>query len=133
MKFFLPILVALISLTANGVDAYNKNPRVCPKNWHRHEIKQGDLCANLAAASGVSLGWFLRKNQGKISSCDNLQIDQCVCVRNPRCHNPYRVKKGDTCYSIAADKGLSVAQLKGINPNIPCNNLQPRWPVCFNI
>lgn len=46
------------------------------------------------------------------------------------CKTTHQVSLGESCYSIANGRKLTVAQLQSINPSLDCNKLQPRELVC---
>lgn len=46
------------------------------------------------------------------------------------CDKKYTIKAGDTCYNIATTNGLTVDNLKTLNPKINCDNLQTGQDLC---
>ena len=42
----------------------------------------------------------------------------------------YKVKSADSCYSIASQHGLTMAQFHDLNPNTLCSALLPEQVVC---
>ena len=46
------------------------------------------------------------------------------------CDKKYTIKAGDTCYNIATANGLSVDNLKTLNPKINCDSLQTGQDLC---
>jgi predicted chitinase len=47
------------------------------------------------------------------------------------CGRRYTVACGDYCWKIATENGMSVDQLRGINPGLNCDNLQTDVDVCI--
>jgi LysM domain len=92
------------------------------------QVKDRDLCDNLAAECGISVDQFYSYNGGP-GMCSNLRIKQHVCCSagtlpdfRPNQNTDgtcavYYVNRGDICADIAASFGLSVADIESFNQN----------------
>jgi hypothetical protein len=64
-------------------------------------------------------------------NCNSLQVDDEICVENKnRNCIPYTIASGDSCGGIATRIGIKVDELKLLNPNIDCRNLQIGQIIC---
>jgi len=47
------------------------------------------------------------------------------------CLNYHKIEEKETCFSLAADNGISLLDLLLSNPEINCNNLQKGHQICI--
>lgn len=97
-------------------------------------IRQGDTCFNLIANNlgSQNAGLFYNANPGIV--CNNLQINQRICLPSlSNCNRLYYVRPGDTCLSISNAVQTSVTQLFSCNRliNSGCTNLYVGQPISF--
>ena len=96
-----------------------------------YTVKQGDYCAAIAAANGVSLDALEAANPSK--NCNSISPGQQLCIP-PQCSgNYYTVAQGDYCGTIASAGGVSLTALIAANPgiNAACSNLQVGELLCI--
>ncbi|KAK5800941.1 hypothetical protein VI817_003153 [Penicillium citrinum] len=113
-----------------------------------HMVADGDICASIASAAGITLANFNLWNSGVGSGCSSLWLGYFVCtgvvggttttkntttttkrngVSTPtpiqmgmvsNCKSFYKVVDGSTCDSIAKSKGVTVANIEKWNPGV---------------
>ncbi|KAF9882862.1 hypothetical protein FE257_004948 [Aspergillus nanangensis] len=113
-----------------------------------HMVADGDTCASIASAAGITLANFNNWNSGVGSGCSSLWLGYYVCtgvvggttttkatttttkgngVSTPtptqagmvtNCKTFYKVVDGSTCDSIAKAKGVTVANIEKWNPGV---------------
>jgi len=98
-----------------------------------YTIKSGDTCYKIWKNYGLSESQFRSLNSG--IDCSNLKKGSSVCVSgsssgSSSCSSHYTIKKGDTCYKIYKNYGMSETAFKNINPGINCSNLHSGDKVC---
>ena len=138
-------------LRANpGVDPYNLQigqvvciPRAmpptppvppCPGGFY-YTIRAGDTLYNIGLMFNVTVQELIVANPG--IDPNNLQIGQVICIPMPRPVPPcpggfyYRIKAGDTLYTIGQMFNVTVQELIAANPGIDPNNLQIGQIICI--
>lgn len=96
--------------------------RQCPPGTFRYTIKAGDTFHELAHRFRTTVAALISANPNV--NPDNLQIGQVICVPLqrifPACPegNYYRIRRGDTLFSIARFFSVSVDDLIEANPGI---------------
>ena len=129
----------------------SKNPSDNPNNRIPYTVVAGDTCWAIAIKFGLTLDQLKALNPN--INYDSIQIGQIIYVQgkqvesnlnpiqtssnstspspiqpnpSPNVNNriPYTVVAGDTCLAIAAKYGLTLYQLKALNPNINYDYLQ---------
>jgi LysM repeat protein len=97
-----------------------------------YKVKAGDNCGSIAAANNITLDELLKANRTIDAGCTNLHEGDPLkipagatptAVTGGLTSNPtvrpsgktYTVKSGDTCSSIAASYGVTVANLIALN------------------
>ncbi|GFF34788.1 hypothetical protein IFM58399_03993 [Aspergillus lentulus] len=125
-----------------------------------HLVSSGDQCDTIEAKYGISDAQFKAWNPSINNSCSNLWLDYYVCVHVPgatttssspqptptgpqpqmpgivsNCKSFYKVKSGDSCYSIDTAAGISLAQFRSWNTQIDatCTNLWVDYYVCIGV
>nr|CDP29028.1 Putative protein of unknown function [Podospora anserina S mat+] len=127
-------------------------------------VAVGDTCEIIAAKHGITQAQFLSWNPSVGSTCTGLWANAYACVsiigHTPtkpstttsvgngiatptpiqpnmvkNCDSFYKIKSGDTCATIAASKGVTVAQLTTWNPYVKsdCTLLWLDYYVCISI
>ncbi len=108
----------------------------CP-GGNYYTIRAGDTFYSIARRFNVSLDALLEANPNV--DPDNLYIGQVICIpgttpppsKCPAGTMPYRVKAGDTFYSIARRFNVSLDDLLEANPNVNPDNLQIGQIICI--
>lgn len=109
----------------------------CPYGFY-YTIKPGDTIYKLSQQFGVSVEAILMANPG--IDPNNLQVGQVICIPQgmphpepPPCPNGvyYKVKPGDTLYTIAQSFNVTVQAILMANPGIDPNNLQVGQILCI--
>ncbi|KAF8365622.1 lmd-5 [Pristionchus pacificus] len=101
----------------------------------RYETQQGDSCHRIAVAFKISVEELKEEND---VDCDRLQVGRRLCVwrsssaevSNLTCSAVSRVKEGDTCWSLSIAHGISVDDIRMLNPRIDCDLLQIDAEIC---
>ncbi|KAJ6507026.1 hypothetical protein C8R45DRAFT_860907, partial [Mycena sanguinolenta] len=109
-----------------------------------YTVKNGDTCAAIEAATGVSDAQLHALNPAINAGCTNLGLGQTLCLQagtgggtgggsSGGCAQTYTVKSGDTCAAIEAATGVSDSQLHALNPaiNSGCTNLGLGQTLCL--
>jgi len=52
------------------------------------------------------------------------------CKADNKCLSFYKIKKGDDCFNISVDHGISLSKFETLNPGINCGNLVHGTKVC---
>jgi LysM repeat protein len=122
---------------------HSGQPENC-NTWH--VVESGDSCQSVADAAGITLSQFLAWNPAVSSDCvDNFWLGQAYCVgvsgegattttaattasptppapthsgQPSNCNKWDVVESGDSCASLAADNGISLAQFFEWNPAV---------------
>lgn len=83
-----------------------------------HKVKSGETLEKIAKNYGVSVQELIKANKNidpnKLKVGENLCIPQKISAKT-RDYAVYKVKKGDTLYSIAKKFGVDVQELKSFN------------------
>ncbi|KAI2466152.1 carbohydrate-binding module family 50 protein [Annulohypoxylon bovei var. microspora] len=118
-----------------------------------YSVVSGDTCNVIVDKLGdtFTLAQFYSWNPEVASDCHNLYPGETVCVgvqaAAPSCPVPtepgtvsncaacYKVVEGDTCYAVAAAKGITLANFLLWNPSInaACTNLQLGYNYCVGV
>lgn len=114
-------------------DALAKKP--CPGRIYT--IQPGDTLIDLAKRYGYTLDALVSINPG--ANPNNLKIGQKICLPPSPGGGPfpcyagsiYRIKAGDTLYSVARRYGLSLDQLIAANEKLEPEALQIGQPICI--
>ncbi|MTI62234.1 MAG: LysM peptidoglycan-binding domain-containing protein [Firmicutes bacterium] len=107
----------------------------CPGRLYN--IKAGDTFISIARQFGYTLDALLAINPGV--DPNNLRVGQEICLPPSPGGGPfpcyggsiYRIKAGDTLYSIARQYGVSLEQIINANPQLDPENLIIGDPVCI--
>ncbi|EPQ26293.1 uncharacterized protein PFL1_06228 [Pseudozyma flocculosa PF-1] len=102
-------------------------------------VGQGDYCDAIASAAGLTLAQLQAYNPDV--SCDSLSVGSVFCLSDPynpplqqpsdpNCSRYYTVASGDSCHGIADKLHMPFSQLKALNENPHCLNLQPGQQLC---
>ncbi|KAJ7228438.1 LysM domain protein [Mycena pura] len=96
-----------------------------------YTVQSGDNCQTIAASKNVATG-TLQSINNIFPDCSNLFAGVQICIPQP-CQ-AYLVKPGDTCWSIASARGITVTALLGYNPTInpSCTNLLSGFNICLS-
>ncbi|GMT11960.1 hypothetical protein PFISCL1PPCAC_3257, partial [Pristionchus fissidentatus] len=102
----------------------------------RYETRSGDSCHRIAVAFKISLDELRAANEGV--DCDRLEVGRRLCVwrTSPAavsklsCAANIRVKEGDTCWSVSVAHGVSVDEIRMLNPSVDCDRLQIDVEIC---
>lgn len=111
------------------------NRRQCPPGTTPYTIKRGDTFYSLARRFNTTVSAIISANPGV--NPNNLQIGQIVCIPRqpifPPCPegNYYRIKPGDTLYSLARFFNVSLDDLIEANPGIDPNRLMVGQIICI--
>ncbi|CAG8216585.1 unnamed protein product [Penicillium nalgiovense] len=122
-----------------------------------HLVASGDQCDAIETKYGITDAQFKAWNPSIDSKCSNLWLDYYVCVHVPAatttpstpqptstgpepqmpgivgtCKTYYKVKSGDSCYSINLAAGITLAQFRSWNTQVDatCTNLWVDYYVC---
>ncbi|MBO8137203.1 MAG: LysM peptidoglycan-binding domain-containing protein [Desulfotomaculum sp.] len=110
-------------------------PGKCPPGTRPYIIQRGDTFCSIAKRYGITVQDLIDANPGV--DPNNLQIGQTICIPKkpqPVCPPgtfPYRVKAGDTFYSLAQRYNTTVEAIKAANPGVDPNNLQIGQTICI--
>lgn len=110
-------------------------------------VVSGDDCGSLASKCGISAADFMTANP-KTNLCSTLAVGQPVCCTKGTMPNlkpkpdangncaVYQTKQDDSCYAIAASRGLTLTELESFNKNTwgwnGCNLLYPGFNMCVS-
>jgi LysM repeat protein len=125
------------STTSDSTTSAPTTPTAC-KTFH--VAVEGDTCSGIASAAGITLT-ILQLNNPTLD-CTRLQVGNNVCIDKTQlvvlttaspaaCGNTYTTVKGDTCFSVASNFGLTLSQLQSMNPQVDCNALQVGVSFCL--
>ncbi|KAL4897793.1 hypothetical protein BDV59DRAFT_208451 [Aspergillus ambiguus] len=115
-----------------------------------HLVASGDLCDTIATKYSITEAQFKSWNPTIDDTCSNLWLDYYVCVHVPgaatgpqpqmpgivsNCKQFYKVKSGDSCYTINTAAGITLAQFRKWNTQIDagCSNLWVGYYVCTGV
>ncbi|MBU5438758.1 LysM peptidoglycan-binding domain-containing protein [Tissierella sp. MSJ-40] len=107
----------------------------CPTGTFSYTIRPGDTLYQLAIRYNTTVEAIMAVNPG--IDPNNLRIGQRICIPErvpptPTCDGFfYRVRPGDTFYSIAQMFNISVDRLLAANPHIDPNNLMVGQLICI--
>lgn len=99
------------SSSASTIPTATSNPTCASGNFYT--VISGDNCEKIAEAQKVSTGTLIATNSLP-ESCASLFIGQKLCL--PQTCKTHVVQSGNTCTSLAADNGISFAQIRALNP-----------------
>ncbi|KAI1147317.1 hypothetical protein F4825DRAFT_437731 [Nemania diffusa] len=137
--------------TTTTADPHSPSQSGLAKNCNKfYKVVGGDTCNKITSQYSISLDQFRTWNPSIDSACDNLLVDYWVCVGVPgavtvpsplmpgtisNCKTFYLVKSGDTCGTIDAQYGLSLATFRTWNTmiNADCTNLFLGYYVCVGV
>ncbi|KAE8148761.1 hypothetical protein BDV25DRAFT_12010 [Aspergillus avenaceus] len=147
------------STTTTSSSKYEPTQPGVPSNCDKfHLVASGDQCDTIEAKYGITDAQFRAWNPSIDSNCSNLWLDYYVCVHVPgatttssspeptstgpqpqmpgivdSCKTFYKVKSGDSCYSINAAAGITLDQFRKWNTQIDatCSNLWVDYYVCI--
>ncbi|KAL4769216.1 hypothetical protein BDW60DRAFT_195675 [Aspergillus nidulans var. acristatus] len=147
--------------TTTSSSKYEPTQPGVPSNCDKfHLVASGDQCDTIEAKYGISDAQFKAWNPSIDSSCSNLWLDYYVCVHVPgatttssspqptptgpqpqmpgivsNCRAFYKVKSGDSCYTIDSAAGITLAQFRAWNTQIDatCSNLWVDYYVCIGV
>jgi hypothetical protein len=90
----------------------------------RYSIRAGDTCHSIALSQGYSTTQLIAAND-MTAYCRGFPTAGTICLPSSLKCKPLVPKSGDTCNSIAADNGISFAQLVSWNPELGqfCGNM----------
>ncbi|ABR48975.1 Peptidoglycan-binding LysM [Alkaliphilus metalliredigens QYMF] len=108
---------------------------ICPGGFV-YVIQSGDTFFNIARRYNIAVEALIAANPDV--NPDALQIGQEVCVPAVRPPAPcpgvtYTIRAGDTFYSIAIRYGVTVEQLRAVNPNVDPERLQIGQRICLPV
>lgn len=86
-----------------------------------HVIQEGDTLWSIANGGDVTVEEL--KAWNGIADPTELKIGQVVVIRKPVESSRYTVKKGDTLYDIARDKGVTLQELQSANPKVDAKTM----------
>ncbi|CDM32718.1 hypothetical protein DTO013E5_9416 [Penicillium roqueforti] len=115
-----------------------------------YKVSPGDECDTIATEHGISKAQFLEWNTSVNDQCSNLWLDYYVCVHVPgaatgpqpqmpgiisSCQKFYKVKSGDSCYTILQESGTDLSNFRKWNTKIDasCSNLWVDYYVCVSV
>ena len=115
------LVEAVVSAVANYIGVPYTPPEGMVSNTYM--VQRGDSLYSIARRLGTTVNELRRINN---LDNDNLKVGQILQIPTEAVYedeeNIYTVKKGDTLYSIARDKGTTVDEIKALN-NINSNTL----------
>ncbi|KAK6499976.1 hypothetical protein TWF481_010333 [Arthrobotrys musiformis] len=142
--FTTPLLNVAIPINSTVLDIDTK-PLQARANCRTIQVESGDGCAQLAAKCRISGADFTKYNPG---ICAKLKPKQHVCCSSgtlpdlrPKPNKDgscfaYKIEKGESCDSLAAQYGLTVDQIKGFNKKtwgwVGCNPLFAGARICLS-
>lgn len=130
-------------------DALQPNQVICvavAKCQTSVTVESGDSCWSISTSNGITLSELQGLNPPGVN-CNGLQIGQVICVsrgqgqsattikptqkpQTPSCKSA-TIKRGDTCWSISSANGITISELRELNPpRINCDALQLGQAVC---
>lgn len=148
------------SAGASKADTCEPTQPGVPSNCDKfHLVASGDQCDTIEAKYGITHAQFKAWNPSVNSACSNLWLDYYVCVHVPtttttssppdptstpeplmpgivkNCKKFYKVKSGDSCYSIDTAAGITFAQFREWNTKVDagCTNLWVDYYVCIGV
>ncbi|KNZ69794.1 peptidoglycan-binding lysin domain-containing protein [Thermincola ferriacetica] len=106
----------------------------CP-GGNYYTIKPGDTFYSIARRYNISLDDLLAANPGV--DPDRLLVGQVICIpvavpptECPDGTRPYKIRRGDTFYSIAVRFGISLDALLAANPGVDPDALRVGEQIC---
>ncbi len=114
-------------------------PIPCP-GGQLYTIRSGDTLFAIASRFNTTVAALRRANPG--IDPNSLRVGQIICIPVPAptttpvpCPGGqlYRIRSGDTLFSIAEDFGTTVAALRRANPGINPNNLRVGQVICIPV
>jgi LysM repeat protein len=90
-----------------------------------YTVQSGDTLFSIADKLGITLSALQAANPGL--NADDMQIGQVINTPGSEggsVFQQYTVQAGDTFFSIAQKKGITVQALEQVNPSVDENNLQ---------
>ncbi|KAF5387207.1 hypothetical protein D9757_006844 [Collybiopsis confluens] len=133
--------LALLTLVLGAIGA---NAQSC--SGPPYTVISGDTCANIAAKLSTTFQELEACNPSINADCTNLAIGQVLQTPGASsggggggsggcgaCVQSYTVEPGDFCAKIAAEFGITLAQLQCANPqiNAACTNLAIGASLCI--
>ncbi|MBE7054850.1 MAG: LysM peptidoglycan-binding domain-containing protein [Ruminococcaceae bacterium] len=113
-----------------------EQPVTCPLGTLPYNINQGDTILSIAMRFGTTVEALLSANPDVDPY--NLQVGQRICIAQsfqepPECptRNFYVIRRGDTLRAIAASFGVSVADIRRLNPDLTPSNLVIGQIICI--
>ncbi|KAF7588640.1 hypothetical protein BBP40_005422 [Aspergillus hancockii] len=158
----LPQLLAVRAITTNTTPSSQPTPTqpgIAPNCDKFHLVVLGDQCDTIEAQYHITDAQFKTWNPTLDTGCSNLWLGYYVCVHAPdgttsttpqptdippepqmpgivkECKKYYKVKPGDSCYSIDTATGITLDQFRSWNTkiNAACSNLWVDYYVCIGI
>ncbi|SDN79811.1 LysM peptidoglycan-binding domain-containing protein [Alkalicoccus daliensis] len=110
-----------------------KDPGTAPVSGTKYTVKSGDTLYSIAKRHGVTVSQMVSAN--KLSNANLIRVGQVLTIpkgtSSPPASSPpssskvtYKVKAGDTLYSIARKYGVTVNQMKAANNITNVHTLQ---------
>lgn len=108
--------------------------RICQRGASYYTWQSGDTLQNVASANGISTQALQGANEGVDFAA--LAAGDVICVPaavTTSCAGAqlYTVVRGDTLNKIAASYGVTVAQIRVLNPGVTPTNLQVGQVLCI--
>ncbi|KAE9390179.1 hypothetical protein BT96DRAFT_353020 [Gymnopus androsaceus JB14] len=104
----------------------------------QHTVISGDNCVAIAAEFGTTFAALVAANsnaqtffiQAVNAECSNLSVGEVLCIP---CATQYTIRPGDVCDSIAAQFGVTAAELQAANAAVDplCDNLAVGEVLCI--
>ena len=73
------------------------------------------------------LFWYLHV-AAKSSNGDEAAAPKLSC---PDSNTPYTIQKGDSCWGLADERGITVDEVVSLNPELDCEKLLPDSEICL--
>jgi hypothetical protein len=112
-----------------------------------YQAKSGDTCSSILTGyySYLTLDQFVSWNPAVGTGCSNMQVGYYYCMATANlgpqpgtistCKKYYRVKGGDSCWSIEQSAGITAESFNTWNPDVgsTCTKLWVGYYVCIGV
>ncbi|KAF5367280.1 hypothetical protein D9615_010465 [Tricholomella constricta] len=130
-RVYLATFVAVSAYLACASPLLKARDPVCGRTY---TVVPGDTCDAISVAQNVSTYQLAVNNPTVNAACDNLFIDQVLClgIEGQDCSTVRLVVEGDSCGAILSDAGITLDVLRANNPNVDegCTNIYPGEVLC---